>query len=820
MKHLLFYTLLITTVSLKSQGFVPKDTIILKGISQPNIHSFDANNDGRFDLLVSGKNSTVLGSSRSISKLYYQQADSSLLSSFLDLEISGTHDIVLHDFNRDGLQDLLVSADSLAGPKHFLFLNNEDSTFSRLDMRGLEEEPFGHWQVVDLNNDGKVELALNNEQGNKLFELSDSTWQELDIEVEELDVLSKLIFYDQDKNGYTDILITGPRVGGDSASILIKNIAGDSFQKMPLDDIDSSLVNDYVLNDLDNNGLTDVLISSLRTEKGTRVLFNQPDLTLKDSVLGLNTSFTQAITYSADLNSDGVWDWDLEGAVNDSGVPLRERATSSEDTYVLQQDTLLNTTGLGRIYADFDFDGDLDYVESTLNKDSLSLVIYQNNSLENNGPEKIESFISVKYDGKIFMAWAKPEDDHTHPASISYDVAIGSNKLNAELLAASLNAKTKKRSLSVLGNNVFNNYFIYDSLPTSEIAVNIMPIDNALHYDPLNCFTDELGKDCTDVDLESLVFCEPTTVDLKTPNGESAYWFSPESGFLGEGPSYSVFVSNNVSIVSMFESPGRCSQGKIFEIKVEQPPASISAQVVCNGSEVEVGIVPNYATYSWTSDVSGSVLSESAQLKYVPTENDQITLRVTSDNNCVFTRSFEVQLVTLDIQVADSVLSINEGGSVQLNASGGLRYIWSPAEGLSNSEISNPVASPDKSTTYTVFTFNALGCIAETAVEVNVNQTAFLPDSFSPNGDGRNDFYKIYDLGQTAEFTFTIFDRIGNVLFQTSNYDRAANRGWDGTKNGNLVEAGSYFWRISGTYLDGQQIKINGGVKGGLQLIR
>lgn len=93
--------------------------------------------------------------------------------------------------------------------------------------------------------------------------------------------------------------------------------------------------------------------------------------------------------------------------------------------------------------------------------------------------------------------------------------------------------------------------------------------------------------------------------------------------------------------------------------------------------------------------------------------------------------TFTIEEVTAD---AGQDVSICLGGSVQLNATGGASYSWSPTTGLSNPNISNPVASPDGTTTYTV-TVNSAGgqCEDSDQVVVTVNSLPF------PNASATNE---------------------------------------------------------------------------------
>jgi gliding motility-associated-like protein len=137
-------------------------------------------------------------------------------------------------------------------------------------------------------------------------------------------------------------------------------------------------------------------------------------------------------------------------------------------------------------------------------------------------------------------------------------------------------------------------------------------------------------------------------------------------------------------------------------------------------------------------------------------------------------------------------------GSAALSATGGTKYYWLPATGLSNSTVYNPVAAPAATTMYTVKVTTARGCSAVDSVEVKVNTGDadggyLLPTAFTPNGDGKNDCFGVKAWGYITDLQFSIFDRWGNVLFTTSDPAKC----WDGTYNSVGQGTGAYVYSIT-----------------------
>jgi gliding motility-associated-like protein len=140
--------------------------------------------------------------------------------------------------------------------------------------------------------------------------------------------------------------------------------------------------------------------------------------------------------------------------------------------------------------------------------------------------------------------------------------------------------------------------------------------------------------------------------------------------------------------------------------------------------------------------------------------------------------------------------TITLGSSIQLNADSEVYYWWKPNDGsLNNPNINDPIATPTESTLYTVYGYDVNGCLDSAYVDILVDSSMDegLPEAFTPNGDGLNDFFK--PIGQKFQrlVDFRIYNRWGQQVFYSNNF----NQGWDGTFNGVPQEMGVYFYSIT-----------------------
>lgn len=170
-------------------------------------------------------------------------------------------------------------------------------------------------------------------------------------------------------------------------------------------------------------------------------------------------------------------------------------------------------------------------------------------------------------------------------------------------------------------------------------------------------------------------------------------------------------------------------------------------------------------------------------------------LAVTSENNTLNSLPQSNQIIKKN-NVVNISFSANQtickGDKVKLFVNGGVNYLWSTGE-KTQSILVNPTLSTDYSVIATDENGNQkTGLIS---VEVSNCQTLFVPNAFTPNGDGQHDEFKAIGNG-IQKFEMIIVSRSGQIVFSSNNIDK----GWDGSFKGNPVEMGTYVYSIK--YID------------------
>ena len=217
-------------------------------------------------------------------------------------------------------------------------------------------------------------------------------------------------------------------------------------------------------------------------------------------------------------------------------------------------------------------------------------------------------------------------------------------------------------------------------------------------------------------------------------------------------------------------------------------------------------------TYQWEPVNTGGIRNPASSTTVVaPAATQQYILTVTDGYGCNYKVSDSV-IITLQPPIkafAGNDTIASTGLPHQLLATGGVNYAWEPAGLLNNSFISNPLATIyQDSILFTVIVKDAEGCTAYDTVKVKTYDgiTYYVPNAFSPNGDGNNDVFRPIPVGIISTEYFRIFNRYGELVFETNQYLK----GWDGNYKGIPQQVGNYVWMLKGKGRNGKVIEIRG----------
>jgi gliding motility-associated-like protein len=181
---------------------------------------------------------------------------------------------------------------------------------------------------------------------------------------------------------------------------------------------------------------------------------------------------------------------------------------------------------------------------------------------------------------------------------------------------------------------------------------------------------------------------------------------------------------------------------------------------------------------------------------------------------CDFTDSSKIKITVQPRVIAfagNDTIAVKDAPH-KLRGTGGFNYSWISPNGYS---ITNPFSqnalitlSNDANVYLTVK--DAIGCEASDTIFIKVYEgpTYYIPNSFTPNGDGLNDIFRAIPPGIANTTYFRVFNRFGELMFETNQWLK----GWNGTFNGKEQPAGTYVWAVSGVDKNNQKIEMKGTV--------
>lgn len=236
---------------------------------------------------------------------------------------------------------------------------------------------------------------------------------------------------------------------------------------------------------------------------------------------------------------------------------------------------------------------------------------------------------------------------------------------------------------------------------------------------------------------------------------------------------------------------------------VPYPEARVSPDTsICYGDSIQLREAGS-PFIRWSPEVAiRQVLDRNPWVR--PLQTQVYTLTALDTMGCPKPSLRKVQVTVIPPIIAragpDTLLAF--GQSVRLHGSGAPYYSWSPALGLSDPYIADPLASPQRDMWYYLKTFTSNGCYGVDSVQVRYAKgpALYVPNAFSPNGDGINDVFRPVPVGIRRFHFFRVFDRWGRLVFSS----RDPNAGWNGYVRGVPADLGTYVWEVEGTDLNGR----------------
>jgi gliding motility-associated-like protein len=241
-----------------------------------------------------------------------------------------------------------------------------------------------------------------------------------------------------------------------------------------------------------------------------------------------------------------------------------------------------------------------------------------------------------------------------------------------------------------------------------------------------------------------------------------------------------------------------------------------SARNVCLGDKVMLGATGG-TYYNWTP--AGSLLGPFLPNPIASPQTTTTYQVIITENRC-FTDTLYQTVTVLPLPAVDIMPGFFAipGAIVRLttttaNAS---TITWAPPEGLSCTDCFQPLATLQRTIIYIAEVTDNAGCKARDTIRIVVgcNQDAFfMANTFTPNNDGRNDYFYPQGLGVNMIHRFMIYNRWGEIVFSATDIPvNTPERGWDGTYHGKEVPPDVFMYVLEAVCPDGTPIVVKGDI--------
>ena len=363
--------------------------------------------------------------------------------------------------------------------------------------------------------------------------------------------------------------------------------------------------------------------------------------------------------------------------------------------------------------------------------------------------------------------------------------------------------------LNASGEGVFNWSPDIDIINANTATARVSPTTTTTYFVDLNddgCLNrDSVLINVVDhVSLNAMndtTICRGDGIQLNIVSNGLRYVWTPVSQLNDAAAQNPVATTNVNTTYKVTAIIGGCSANAAINVTTVPYPVADAGNdtIVCYQTFAQLHGVISGTSFSWSPQNSlfnANTLNPSTATSQTTT----YTLSAFDTKGCP-KPGMDTVVVTVLPEInafagRDTSVVINQ--SLQLTASGGEFYNWSPSTGLSATNIANPVAVyniEDESIRYKVFVYNQGGCVDSAFVNVKVFKTlpsVFVPTAFTPNNDGRNDILKPIAVGMQRLDFFGVYNRWGQLVFSTS----INGKGWDGTISGTPQGSGTYVWMV------------------------
>ncbi|MDB5226797.1 MAG: hypothetical protein JWN78_990 [Bacteroidota bacterium] len=315
--------------------------------------------------------------------------------------------------------------------------------------------------------------------------------------------------------------------------------------------------------------------------------------------------------------------------------------------------------------------------------------------------------------------------------------------------------------------------------------------------------------------VEDKVICKGDKISLKLSGNPDFVQWSPTNS-LSSSTAMNVTANPDTSTTYIIKAYNyvQCPVYDTVNVKVitKLEGRAYPDTAICTGDTVQLhaegeNTSLNISKISWIKENTLSSTTVSEPWAY-PTTNTTYYALIENGSCPLRKIPVRVEVNQLPVVKAGEDHIIIKGTEVQIDAASvnQVSYVWSPDYNLSCTLCQTPMASPEHDTTYMVTAINEYGCKSKDELRIRIisdcsGNMVYVPNTFSPNGDGQNDVLRVLGPGVSSVKQFRVFNRWGQMVFTTND----GGIGWDGTFNGTELNPGVYMYYMDVECINGER---------------
>ncbi|MGZ3882783.1 MAG: PKD domain-containing protein, partial [Bacteroidia bacterium] len=329
------------------------------------------------------------------------------------------------------------------------------------------------------------------------------------------------------------------------------------------------------------------------------------------------------------------------------------------------------------------------------------------------------------------------------------------------------------------------NSFNPKAWPMVSTIYSVTIVDTACNSSDVGTVTVTVNENNTKILTDSLHMCIDDTVKLKANGTYSNYsWSSGQNT-----PKINVLQAGLYTL-STIDSHGCKGFDSVRVGGYTHVPMQSYSVSICAGQSIPLATTQGTYAYHWNPPAG---LSDPTAYNPIANPNASTVYTVSLSNGpCISRANYSVEVFQLPpLAINTPSALIIAGESVEISATSPDSCYWYPNNYLSCSLCDTTIASPEENMIYYCSVMDLHGCVNTSSVAINILPTFYVPNTFTPNDDGKNDVFRPVFTGY-VQLSVGIFDRWGEEIYHYNTLDG----GWNGMSRGSRCQVGVYVYKI------------------------